>query len=69
MLVALPFVIYLQIQTHNFARRVGKVMLYLHNREYSCVFYGEEMQNVIETKEKRKSHKAKSDCISEGQYT
>lgn len=53
MLVALLFVIYHQTQTSNFTGKVGKVILHLHNRERSCVFYWKEMQSVVERKEKR----------------
>lgn len=48
MLVALLFVIYHRTQTNNFAGKVGKVILHLHNRQRSYVFYGKEMQSVVE---------------------
>lgn len=53
MLVALLSVIYHQTQTNNFAGKVGQVILHLHNKERSYVFYGKEMQSVVERKEKR----------------
>lgn len=55
MLVALLFVIYIyhKTQTNNFAGKVDKVILHLHNRGHSDVFYGKEMQSMLKRKEKR----------------